>query len=137
MNRKSGRDQMNANSAPTTPSKGNALLALPPRSYCPHRPTPKQLAHVVSTARGFLRWSCRSWQDRALLMAALHSVDQPHYRALLLRRTFRQLNQSNSIMNRAPEQLANTDAVWNTTDKRFTFPSGAIHRSFSLLASMN
>lgn len=58
-------------------------------------------------------------------MAAAQYVDQPRYRALLLRRTFRQLNQSNSIMNRARQQLAYTDAVWSTTDKRYTFPSGA------------
>ncbi len=58
-------------------------------------------------------------------MGALQLVEYPHYHALLLRRTFRQLNQSNSIMNRARQWLANTDAVWNETDKRFTFPSGA------------
>jgi predicted phage terminase large subunit-like protein len=61
----------------------------------------------------------------ALLMAALQGVEQPRYNALLLRRTFRQLNQSNSIMNRARQWLSSTDAVWNTTDKRFTLPSGA------------
>ena len=58
-------------------------------------------------------------------MGALQLVEQPRYSALLLRRTFRQLNQSNSIMNRARQWLANTDAVWNNADKRFTFPSGA------------
>ncbi len=64
-------------------------------------------------------------KTEGLLMGALQLVEQPHYNALLLRRTFRQLNQSNSIMNRARQWLANTDAVWNETDKRFTFPSGA------------
>ncbi len=58
-------------------------------------------------------------------MGALQLVEQPRYSALLLRRTFRQLNQSNSIMNRARQWLANTDAVWKEADKRFTFPSGA------------
>jgi hypothetical protein len=58
-------------------------------------------------------------------MAALQLVEYPDYHALLLRRTFRQLNQSNSIMNRARQWLANTDATWKESDKRFTFPSGA------------
>jgi hypothetical protein len=34
-------------------------------------------------------------KTEALWMSALQYVDQPRYRALLLRRTFRQLNQSN------------------------------------------
>ena len=58
-------------------------------------------------------------------MAALQFTGRPQYKALLLRRTFRQLNQSSSIMNRARQWLANTDAVWNNADKRYTFPSGA------------
>ena len=58
-------------------------------------------------------------------MLALQMVEHPGYNALLLRRTFRQLNQTNSIMNRARQWLVNTDAVWKETDKRFTFPSGA------------
>jgi predicted phage terminase large subunit-like protein len=58
-------------------------------------------------------------------MGALQHVEHPGYHALLLRRTFRQLNQSNSIMNRARQWLANTDAAWREADKRFTFPSGA------------
>ena len=44
-------------------------------------------------------------------MAVLQLIEQPNYNALLLQRTFRQLNQSNSIMNRARQWLANTDAV--------------------------
>jgi Terminase large subunit, T4likevirus-type, N-terminal len=52
-------------------------------------------------------------------------IAQPRYSGLLLRRTFRQLNQSNSIMNRALQWLAQSDASWNNADKRFTFPSGA------------
>ena len=58
-------------------------------------------------------------------MAALQIVERPRYSALLLRRTYRQLNQSNSIMNRARQWMASTDAVWKEIDKRFIFPSGA------------
>jgi predicted phage terminase large subunit-like protein len=103
-----------------------APLTLPPRKYCPNIPTTKQLAFLLCPRlEAFFGGAAGPGKTEALLMSALQYVDQPRYRALLLRRTFRQLNQSNSIMNRARQQLANTDAVWNTTDKRFTFPSGA------------
>lgn len=58
-------------------------------------------------------------------MGALQYVDVPDYNALILRRTFRDLNQPEAIMNRAISWLRDTDAKWNANDKRFTFPSGA------------
>jgi hypothetical protein len=59
-------------------------------------------------------------------MAALQYVHVPGYAALILRKTFAQLHKSNqSIMTRAQEWLANTDAVWRGDDHAFTFPSGA------------
>ena len=61
----------------------------------------------------------------ALLMAALQYVHVPDYHALILRRTFRDLNQSGAIMDRAKDWLMNTDASWNQQAKRWTFPSGA------------
>src|SRR5258708_34326212 len=98
-----------------------APLTLPPRKYCQNVPTTKQLAFLLCPRlEFFFGGAAGPGKTEALLMAALQYVDQPSYRALLLRRTFRQLNQSNSIMNRARQQLANTDAVWNTSDKRFT-----------------
>ena len=103
-----------------------ASLTLPPRKFCQNLPTAKQLAFLCCPRlEAFFGGAAGPGKTEGLLMSALQYVDQPRYRALLLRRTFRQLNQSNSIMNRARQQLANTDAVWNTTDKRFTFPSGA------------
>src|SRR5260370_8586643 len=101
-----------------------APLTLPPRKYCPNIPTTKQLAFLLCPRlEFFFGGAAGPGKTEALLMAALQYVDQPRYRALLLRRTFRQLNQSNSIMNRAHHQPANTDADFNTTVKRFTFPS--------------
>ena len=103
-----------------------APLTLPPRKYCPNIPTPKQMAFLLRPRlEVFFGGAAGPGKTEGLLMSALQYVDQPHYRALLLRRTFRQLNQSNSIMNRARQQLKYTDAEWNTTDKRYTFPSGA------------
>ena len=58
-------------------------------------------------------------------MAALQLVEYPGYHALVLRRTFRQLNQTGSTMNRARQWLAGSDATWSSVDKRFTFPSHA------------
>lgn len=61
----------------------------------------------------------------ALLMGALQWVDVPGYAALLLRRSFRDLNQAEALIPRSKEWLINTDARWNENDKRWTFPSGA------------
>jgi predicted phage terminase large subunit-like protein len=64
-------------------------------------------------------------KSSALLAAALQYVDVPGYSALLLRRTFRDLNQPDALIPRSKEWLSNTDAVWNGNDARWTFPSGA------------
>ena len=89
-------------------------------------PTAKQLAFLLCPrVEAFFGGAAGPGKTEGLLMGALQLVEWPRYSALLLRRTYRQLNQSNSIMNRALQWLANTDAVWNNTDKRFTFPSGA------------
>src|ERR1700730_17803924 len=102
------------------------LLTLPPKRYCPHVPTAKQLAFLLCPRpEAFFGGSAGPGKTEALLMAALQFAEQPQYKALLLRRTFRQLNQSSSITNRARQWLANTDAIWHNADKRFTFPSGA------------
>lgn len=64
-------------------------------------------------------------KSSALLASALQYVDVPGYSALLLRRTFRDLNQPDALIPRSKEWLANTDATWNGNDSRWTFPSGA------------
>lgn len=64
-------------------------------------------------------------KSSALLAAALQYVDVPGYSALLLRRTFRDLNQPDALIPRSKEWLAGTDAKWNDNDHRWTFPSGA------------
>lgn len=61
----------------------------------------------------------------AMLMAALQYVDVPGYAALLLRRTFPDLNQPGGLIPLSKEWLAGTDAKWNDNDHRWTFPSGA------------
>src|SRR3984893_2198252 len=127
MSRKSKRDQFSTdNLPPVNLPELDAQLTLPPKRYCPHVPTAKQLAFLLCPrTEAFFGGAAGPGKTDGLLMAALQLVERPRYSALLLRRTFRQLNQSNSIMNRARQWLANTDAVWKDGDKRFTFPSGA------------
>ena len=64
----------------------------------------------------------------ALLAAALQYVDVPGYAALILRQSFRQLDQPDAIMSRSKEWLMPHRANgvrWNDDAKRWTFPSGA------------
>jgi Terminase large subunit, T4likevirus-type, N-terminal len=64
----------------------------------------------------------------ALLAAALQYVDVPGYAALILRKTFRQLDQPDAIMTRSKEWLTPhkpNGVKWNDDAKRWTFPSGA------------
>jgi predicted phage terminase large subunit-like protein len=63
----------------------------------------------------------------ALLMAALQFIDFPQYKALVLRRTFAELNQESAIMNRAHLWLKGR-AKWSASEHKFTFPSGAVLR---------
>jgi predicted phage terminase large subunit-like protein len=112
--------------APDSPPEPATGFTLPPRRYCPHEPTFRQMAFLLCPRpEVFFGGAAGPGKTEALLMGAVQLVEHPNYHALLLRRTFRQLNQSNSIMNRARQWLANSDAVWREADKRFTFPSGA------------
>jgi len=61
----------------------------------------------------------------ALLMAALQYVDKPNYHALILRRTYADLNLPEAMISRSLEWLMTTDAHWSAQDKRWTFPSGS------------
>ena len=64
-------------------------------------------------------------KSEALLMAAMMWVDTPGYNAIIFRKTYSDLNLPGAIMDRSHEWLAGTDAVWNGSDYRWTFPSGA------------
>lgn len=58
-------------------------------------------------------------------MGGLQYVDQPHYAALILRRSFPQLAQPGAIMDRAHDWLGGTAARWDDESKTYAFPSGA------------
>eukprot|EP00752_Nemacystus_decipiens_P016674 g14914.t1 len=60
----------------------------------------------------------------ALLMAAAQFVHLPHYKALILRRTYTEMALPDAIMSRAIEWWSGK-ASWNGTSHVMTFPSGA------------
>lgn len=95
--------------------------------YIAQYPTPKQnavmlLNHVEEL---FFGGAAGPGKSSYLLMAALQYVHVPNYAALLLRRTYADLNQPGALMDRARSWLQGTDAHWSEIDHRWTFPSGA------------
>jgi predicted phage terminase large subunit-like protein len=60
----------------------------------------------------------------ALLLAALQYIDVPDYSAVIVRKTFKQLEQPKAIMDMARTCLHNL-ANWNESKHVFTFDSGA------------
>lgn len=87
--------------------------------------TPKQAEFLCFEGREALfGGSAGGGKTLALLVAALQYVQQPGYRALLLRRTFKQLAKADSILEKAKEWLIGR-VKYNGDDHKFTFPSGA------------
>lgn len=102
-------------------------IAAKRRGYCPQKPSTKQqeflsLDHEMDVLYG---GAGSGGKSSALLMAALKYIHVPKYSALILRRTYKDLNMAGAIMDRAHEWFRNTDATWNAEAHRYTFPSGA------------
>lgn len=97
-----------------------------PNNFIKQAATPRQADFLKSTAlEALYGGAAGGGKSSALLIAALQYVHVPNYSALILRRTFTDLNLPGSIMDRAREWLTGTGAVWNDRDRRWTFPSGA------------
>lgn len=97
-----------------------------PARYCPHSPTPKQAEFLALTCREALfGGSAGGGKSDAMLMAALQYVHVPGYAALILRRTFRQLELPDAVMARSHQWLQGTDARWSAAKRQWQFPSGA------------
>lgn len=58
----------------------------------------------------------------ALLMNHCQFSGIPDFASLLLRRTYPQLNQPGGLIHRSRAWFGGTDALWNKTEKRWTFP---------------
>jgi len=62
-----------------------------------------------------------------ILMCALQYVDVPDYNALIIRRTYADLEKPDAIMDRAKKWMAPWahEVKWSEKKRKFTFPSGA------------
>lgn len=84
----------------------------------------------------FYGGSAGGGKSSALLMAALQFVEQPDYAAILFRKTYSDLALPGALIDRALEWMGCSDARWNQTQHRWTFPSGAT-LSFGCLETEN
>ena len=87
------------------------LPELAPRltRYIPHRPTPHQGAFLLLDRKeAFYGGAAGGGKSDALLMAALQYVDVPGYAALLLRRTYDELEQEGSLIPLSKEWFLDT-----------------------------
>ena len=88
-------------------------------------PTERQIRFLALEQREALYGGAAGGgKSSALLMAAAQFVEVPSYAALLLRRTFRDLNQPDALIPRSKEWWSGR-ANWNEQARRWTFPSGA------------
>ncbi len=120
-----------SNSAEVAEDLGQLSTSVFPRlnRYITHLPFPKQAAFLLLPQKeAFYGGQAGGGKSDALLMGALQYVDVPGYSALILRRSFKDLNKKGAIMDRAIDWLVRerkTDAKWRAADHRFDFPNGS------------
>lgn len=96
------------------------------QSFTPHVATARQQAFLALSCREALYGGAAGGgKSDALLMAALEHVTVPNYSALILRRTFADLNKPGSLIPRSHDWLAGK-AHWDGQNKAWRFASGAV-----------
>ncbi len=99
---------------------------LTPKTYLPHALHARQREFMALTELEVLfGGAAGGGKSDALLAGAIEFADRPRFSSLILRRTLTALKLRGSIMDRANDWLAPTDAQWSAIDKKWTFPSGA------------
>lgn len=94
--------------------------------YIAHIPHPKQQVFLTLQCReAMYGGAAGGGKSDAVLMAALQYVDVPGYSALILRRTWPDLNSPGAILDRARTWLMGTDAQQKDGGRTWIFPSGA------------
>lgn len=92
---------------------------------CPHRPTERQAAFLgVWHREALYGGAAGGGKSDALLMDAVQFVDDPGYRALMLRRTYADLSLPGALMDRAKSWWMGC-AHWDEKTKTFRWESGA------------
>jgi len=92
-------------------------------TWQPH-PGPQTKFHKSSAYEVFYGGALGGGKSDSLLMEALRQIDKPRYRALLMRRTFPELEMS--LIRRSHEVYPAVGGDYNATKHTWTFPSGAI-----------
>jgi hypothetical protein len=98
---------------------------LPPPEYCPQIPTPKQFAFLMAPHREvFYGGAAGPGKSSGLLMGAELFLHVPGYNALLLRRTFPEINGQDGLIPRLKEWIRPAQAKglcdWNASEHRLT-----------------
>lgn len=94
--------------------------------YIPIQPSPPQGAFLASLDDEVLYGGAAGGgKSVGLLASALMFVGVEGYQAILLRRTFADLNKPDALIPLSHKWLRGTDAAWNGTEHRWRFPSGA------------
>lgn len=94
----------------------------------PWEPTERQWALLLldETREVFFGGAAGGGKSAALLMCAAQYVDRPDYAALLLRKTFPDLNQPKALIPLSKSWWLGKGPRWNEAEHRWTFPSGAV-----------